>query len=46
MKIIVIFSPFFLTVGYVVQLLQNEGPYKIVMVTTYVGIRKDYIGKM
>jgi hypothetical protein len=41
------FSLFFMTVDYVaVQLLQNECPYMIAMVITYVGIRNDYRGWM
>jgi hypothetical protein len=46
MNVIVIFSHYFMTVGYVVQLLQNESPYMIDMVITYVGLRKKYKGKI
>jgi hypothetical protein len=46
MNVKVIFGHFFMTVGYVVQLLQNESPYMIAMVITYVGLRNNYKGKM
>jgi hypothetical protein len=29
-----------------VQLLQNEGPYMIAIVITYIGLRNDYKGQM
>jgi hypothetical protein len=42
-----VFSRFFMRVGNVsVQLLQNENPYIIAMVITYVGIRNEYKTQM
>jgi hypothetical protein len=47
MSVLDIFCRFFMTVVYVaVQLLPNEGPYMIVVVNTYVGLRNDYKGRM
>jgi hypothetical protein len=42
MNVIDIFRRFFISVRYVGQLLQNEGPYMIAMVITYVGLKKGY----
>jgi hypothetical protein len=46
MNAIVIFSHYFITVGYVVQLLQNESPSLIAMAITYVGLSINYNWKM
>jgi hypothetical protein len=40
------FSRFFKGIGNVVQDLQNESPYMIAMVITYVGFKNDYKGQM
>jgi hypothetical protein len=47
MNVIYIFSPFCKRIGNVFnQYLQNESPYMIAMVITYVGFRNDYKGQM
>jgi hypothetical protein len=46
MIVIHIFSRFFKRIGNVfVQYLQNESPYMIAMVITYVGVRNEYNSK-
>jgi hypothetical protein len=47
MIVIHILSRFFKRIGKVfVQYLQNEMPYMIATVTTYVGLKNDYKGQM
>jgi hypothetical protein len=46
MNVLDSFCCFFKKVGYVVQLLQNEGPHMIAMFIAFVHLRNDYKGQM